>query len=256
MPRFPDKVVIITGASSGRGRATALLLAREGAKVIASGRSEAALDSLCAEIADAGGVAEAVPGDIRDEEIAALLVRRAEERFGGLDLAFNNAGIVGEMGPIEELSLEAWRELVDTNLTAPFLGAKYQLPAMRRRGGGAMLFTSSFVGVGAGMPGMACYAATKAALIGLVQTLAVENGEAGIRVNALIAGGTDTPANTARSPGAGPEVLDFIQRLHALRRIAEPEEIARAAAFLLSDDASFVTGAAVAVDGGASITKT
>jgi NAD(P)-dependent dehydrogenase (short-subunit alcohol dehydrogenase family) len=256
MPRFSDKVVIVTGASSGIGKATGRLLASEGANVIASGRNAAALEALCAEIAAAGGSAEPVPGDICEERVAELLVRRAEERFGGLDMAFNNAGVVGEMGPIEELSLDAWRMLVDTNLTAAFLGAKYQLPALRRRGGGALLFTSSFVGGGAGMPGMAGYAATKAALLGLVQALAVEHGEAGIRVNALVAGGTDTPANTARSPGAGPEVLEFIQRLHALRRIAEPEEIARAAAFLLSDDASFVTGAAVPVDGGASITKT
>lgn len=256
MPRFSDKVVIVTGASSGIGEATARLLASEGANVIASGRNAAALEALCAEIAVAGGSAEPVPGNICEERVAELLVQRAEERFGGLDMAFNNAGVVGEMGPIEELSLDAWRMLVDTNLTAAFLGAKYQLPALRRRGGGALLFTSSFVGVGAGMPGMAGYAATKAALLGLVQALAVEHGEAGIRVNALVAGGTDTPANTARSPEAGPEVLEFIQRLHALRRIAEPEEIARAAAFLLSDDASFVTGAAVPVDGGASITKT
>jgi NAD(P)-dependent dehydrogenase (short-subunit alcohol dehydrogenase family) len=256
MPRFSNKVALVTGASSGIGRATTLLLAAEGARVVASGRNADALDALRAEVEGEGGMVEPVAGDIRDEQIAQLLVRRAEERFGGLDMAFNNAGVVGEMGPIEELPLDAWRTLVDTNLTAAFLGAKHQLPALRRRGGGSLLFTSSFVGVGAGMPGMAAYAATKAALVGLVEALAVENGEAGIRVNALVAGGTDTPANSARSPGAGPEVLEFIERLHALRRIAQPEEIARAAAFLLSDDASFVTGAAVAVDGGASITKT
>jgi NAD(P)-dependent dehydrogenase (short-subunit alcohol dehydrogenase family) len=254
MARFSNKVVLVTGASSGIGEATARLLAAEGAQLVLSGRRADALAELCAQITATGGEAEAVPGDVRDEDIARALVRTAEERFGGLDMAFNNAGIVGAMGPLEDLSLDAWRELVDINVTGAFLGAKHQIPALRRRGGGALLFTSSFVGVGAGLPGMAAYATTKAALVGLVQGLAVELGEAGIRVNALVAGGTDTPANTAR--GAGPEVLEFIQKLHALRRLAEPEEIARAAAFLLSDEASFVTGSAMAVDGGASITKT
>jgi len=254
MARFSNKVVLVTGASSGIGEATARLLAAEGARLVLSGRRTGALATLCAEIAATGGEAEAVPGDVRDEEVAQALVRTAEARFGGLDMAFNNAGIVGDMGPVEDLSLDAWRTLVDTNVTGAFLGAKHQIPALRRRGGGALLFTSSFVGVGAGMPGMAAYAATKAALVGLVQGLAVEHGEAGIRVNALVVGGTDTPANTAR--GAGPEALEFIQKLHALRRIAEPEEIARAAAFLLSEEASFVTGSAMAVDGGASVTKT
>ena len=254
MARFSNKVALVTGASSGIGEATARLLAAEGARLVLSGRRTGALATLCAEIAATGGEAEAVPGDVRDEEVACALVRTAEERFGGLDMAFNNAGIVGDMGPVEDLSLDAWRTLVDTNVTGAFLGARHQIPALRRRGGGALLFTSSFVGVGAGMPGMAAYAATKAALVGLVQGLAVEHGEAGIRVNALVVGGTDTPANTAR--GAGPEALEFIQKLHALRRIAEPEEIARAAAFLLSEEASFVTGSAMAVDGGASVTKT
>ncbi len=254
MPRFSNKIIIVTGASSGIGLATAKLLAAEGARLVLSGRRGDMLAELRAEIAAAGGEAEAVPGDIRDEDIARALVRVAEKRFGGLDAAFNNAGMVGDMGPIEELTLDAWRTLVDTNVTGAFLGAKHQIPALRRRGGGALLFTSSFVGVGAGLPGMAAYAATKAALVGLTQALAVEHGEAGIRVNALVAGGTDTPANTAR--GAGPEVLEFIQKLHALRRLAEPEEIARAAAFLLSDEASFVTGSAMAVDGGASVAKT
>ena len=256
MSRLEGKVAIVTGASSGIGRAAALLFAAEGAAVVATARNVEALEALCAEIGARGEMALAVPGDIRDEETAARLVQAAEERFGGLDIAFNNAGTLGAGGPAAEMSLEEWRETIDTNLTAAFLGARCQIPAMLRRGRGSLIFASSFVGVGAGLPGMAAYAASKAGLIGLAQALAVEHGGNGIRVNALVIGGTDTGMNPARAPEAGPEVLEFVERLHALRRIADPAEVARAALFLASDDASFVTGSAMAIDGGASITKT
>lgn len=247
-----DKVAIVIGASSGIGRATAKLFAEQGARLIVSARRKPELDSLVAEICETGGEAEAVAGDISDEAHARALVEHARERFGGLDIAFNNAGVVGRMGPVTELERKDWEEVLDVNLTAAFLAAKYQIPAMLERGAGALIFTSSFVGHTVGMPGMAAYGASKAGLIGLTQTLAAEYGPRGIRVNALLPGGTDTPAATFKTP----EERAFVEGLHALKRVAKPEEIARAALFLASDAASFVTGAAMLADGGVSINRT
>jgi NAD(P)-dependent dehydrogenase (short-subunit alcohol dehydrogenase family) len=251
-----DKVAIVTGASSGIGRATAKLFAEQGAKVVVAARRKAELDVLVAEITEAGGDAQALPGDVRDEAFAKALVELAVSTYGGLDVAFNNAGIVGAMKPVSDLTLDDWRKTLDTNLTGAFLGAKYQVPAMIERGDGSLIFTSTFVGHTVGMPGMAAYAASKAGLIGLTQVLAAEFGPKGVRVNALLPGGTDTPASITNAPGAGPEVLAFVAGLHALKRIAKPEEIARSALYLASDASSFTTGTALLADGGVSINRT
>lgn len=256
MTTLMNKVAIVTGASSGIGHATAMLFAREGARVVVTARHQASLDALVARIGEAGGQAVAVAGDIRDEDLAKRLVDTAVSRFGGLDIAFNNTGSVGAMGPIAEATLAGWRDTLDTNLTSAFLGAKYQVPAMIERGGGSLIFTSSFVGYTVGMPGMAAYAASKAGLIGLTQTLAVEFGAKGIRANAILPGGTDTPSNVANAPGATPQVRAFVEGLHALKRMAAPEEIARSVLHLASDASSFITGAALLVDGGVSINRT
>jgi NAD(P)-dependent dehydrogenase (short-subunit alcohol dehydrogenase family) len=251
-----EKVAIVTGASSGIGRATARLFAREGARVVVSGRRQAELDALVREIEAMGGHAIAVAGDIKREDLAKTLVETAVDCFGGLDVAFNNAGVVGEMKPITEMSLDEWHETLDTNLTSAFLGAKYQVPAMLARGGGSLIFTSSFVGYTAGLPGMAAYAASKAGQIGLVKALAAEYGAKGIRVNAVLPGGTDTPASITNAPDATPEVLAFVEGMHALKRMASPEEIARSVLHLASDASSFITGTAFLVDGGVSINRT
>jgi NAD(P)-dependent dehydrogenase (short-subunit alcohol dehydrogenase family) len=250
------KVAIVTGASSGIGRATAKLFAQEGARVVVAARRQAELDALVKEIEAGDGQAIAVAGDVKDEAYAKALVDAAVARFGGLDIAFNNAGIVGEMGPVSELSLAAWHDTIDTNLTSAFLGAKYQVPAMLARGGGSLIFTSSFVGYTVGMPGMVAYAASKAGQIGLVKGLAAEFGAKGIRANAILPGGTDTPASITNAPGATPDVLAFVEGLHALKRMATPDELARSVLHLASDASSFITGTAFLVDGGVSICRT
>lgn len=255
MNLLADKIAIVTGASSGIGRATALLFAREGAKLIVTARRLVELDRLVVEVEQAGGEAVAIAGDIKDEAMAKALVDAATDRFGGLDIAFNNAGIVGEMKPVSDFSLAEWRDTLDTNLTSAFLGAKYQVPAMIARGGGSLIFTSSFVGYTVGMPGMTAYAASKAGQIGLVKSLAAEYGAKGIRANAILPGGTDTPASITNAAGAGPEVLAFVEGLHALKRMANPDEIARSVLHLASDASSFVTGIAMLVDGGVSINR-
>jgi NAD(P)-dependent dehydrogenase (short-subunit alcohol dehydrogenase family) len=252
--QLQDRVAIVTGASSGIGRAAARLFAAHGAKVVVTARREHELDTLVDEIERAGGAAVAVPGDIRRGQTAESLVRTAQERFGGLDIAFNNAGAIPERGPVPEISLAGWRDTIETNLTSAFLGAKYQIPAMLARGRGSLIFTSTFVGHTVGFPGMGAYAAAKAGLIGLIQVIAAEFGPRGIRANALLCGGVDTPMGQAVANT--PETLAFVQGLHALKRIAQPEEIAQTALHLASDHSSFITGTALLVDGGVSINRT
>jgi NAD(P)-dependent dehydrogenase (short-subunit alcohol dehydrogenase family) len=249
--RLTDKTFIITGASAGIGAATARLCAREGARLVLGARGAERLHAVQEAIAAAGGTAAALPGDVREEGYAEALVALAEDRFGGLDGAFNNAGAMGELGPVPGMAAANWSEVLEANLTSAFHAAKHQIPALERRGGGALVFTGSFVGYTAGMPGMGAYAAAKAGLVGLTQVLAAEHGPSGIRVNALLPGGTRT-----EMLGDDPDFHAFVRSIHALKRMAEPEEIAQAALFLLSPEASFVTGAAMLADGGTSICKT
>ncbi|KCZ46896.1 MULTISPECIES: SDR family oxidoreductase [unclassified Hyphomonas] len=248
--RLAGKTAIITGASSGIGKAAALRFAEEGAVVILGGRRESELAALADEISLNGGQTSYVVGDVTSPDHFAALSDAAIRTTGRLDIAFNNAGITGDGAPVESMSLANWNSVIVTNLTSAFHAAQAQIPLMRAAGDGALIFTSSFVGHTIGLPGMGAYAASKAGLIGLVQVLAVELGEAGIRANALLPGGTRTGMLSG-----GPEVEAAIAGLHALKRIAEPEEIANAALFLASDEARFITGSAMLVDGGNSICK-
>ena len=248
-----NKVIIVTGASSGIGAAAALLFAAEGANVVLGARREDALRQIEGQINLSGGHAVAIPGDVTDPGFAGRMVKIAEDRYGGLDGAFNNAGVLGSGAMVTDTPSEEWDQVLATNLTASFHAARAQIPALRRRGGGALVFTGSFIGHTATLPGMGPYAAAKAGLVGLVQSIAVETGADGIRANALLPGGTMT--GMAMDAATNPETSAFIAGLHALKRIAEPKEIASAALFLLSDLASFVTGAAMLADGGNSIAK-
>lgn len=249
-----DKTIIVTGASSGIGAAAAQIFAAEGARLVISARRRDRLDDLAARIDPEGTRVALLAGDVAAPGHAEALVALAQARFGGLDGAFNNAGQIGSGARLHETGDDEWQRLIATNLTAGFLAARAQVPALLARGGGALVFTGSFIGHTAVLPGMGSYAASKAGLIGLVQALAVDYGPQGIRANALLPGGTLT--EMAGDAATNPDSAAFISGLHALKRMARPEEIARAALFLLSDHASFVTGTAMLADGGNSICKT
>jgi len=254
MDALANKIALVIGASSGIGYATAKLFAREGAALVVGARRQAELDQLVAEIAAAGGEAVALAGDVREESYAKALVDLATARFGGVDIAFNNVGTLGPIAPSAEVSLEDWTTTVETNLTSAFLGAKYQVPSMIARGGGSLIFTSTFVGHTVAFPGLAAYAASKSGLIGLTQALAVEYAQQGIRVNAILPGGTDTAMY--REMNDTEEARDFIVSLYPMRRLASAEEMARSVLYLASDASSFHTGNALLVDGGVSINRT
>lgn len=250
-----NKVALITGASSGIGYAAAKLFAQEGAKVVVGARRQKELDDLVNEINSTGGKAVSLAGDVKEENFSQALVELSLSSFGGLDIAFNNAGTNGELGiDTPDVALAEWENTLTTNLTSAFLGAKYQLPALLKRGSGSIVFTSSFVGHTIGLPQNAAYAASKAGIVGLTQALAAEYGSRGIRVNALLPGGTNTPMGQAAT--SAPGALDWVKGLHALKRLASPEEIAQSALYLASDASSFTTGIALLVDGGVSINKT
>ena len=256
MTTLSNKVAIITGASSGIGRATAKLFASEGARLVVSGRRQTRWTNSSPKSRRKAAKPSPLDGDVRDEAHARALVAAADETFGGLDIAFNNAGTTGEMAPIADLSTAGWQRH-DRNQPHQRLlrratsgschgGARRRLADLHlqlRRAYGRHAGTSA-------------YAAAKAGLIGLTQILATELGTKGIRVNAILPGGTDTPMSFTNAPGAGPEVLAFVEGLHALKRMAKPEEIARSVLYLASDASSFTTGTAMLVDGGVSINRT
>lgn len=244
-----NKTILITGASSGIGAAAALLFAAQGANLVLGARRQPELQRIADQIAESGGKAICLAGDVTDEAYAKALVELSESHFGGVDGAFNNVGTVGDMVPVPAMTTANWHNVLATNLSSAFFAAKAQLPALLKRGGGSLVFTGTFVGFSnGGLPGMAAYAASKAGLLGLVQSLASDHAAEGIRINAILPGGTKTAL-----AGDDPATHEFIANLHPMKRMATPTEIAEAALFLLSDRASFVTGSALAVDGGMAV---
>ncbi|OMG71268.1 SDR family NAD(P)-dependent oxidoreductase [Burkholderia ubonensis] len=246
--RFAGRTVLITGGGTGMGKAAALRLAREGANVVIAGRRAGEIDAVAQAIAAAGGQALAVPTDVTDAAQVRRLIARAVDTFGGLHMAWNNAGMLGEFAPLHKTALDAFDAVIATNLRGVAACMKVELEAMLAAGiGGAIVNTSSWTAHGA-LPGIAGYAASKAALDALMRAVALEVGEHGIRVNNVSPGVIATPMSEA-ALGDARAMRPFL--LHTpLRRIGQPEDVADAVAWLLSDDARFVTGQSILVDGG------
>ncbi len=244
--RFTGKVVIVTGGASGIGQSAAELFAAEGAHVVVADVQSAAGQAVVAGIRSRGGQAIFVQTDVSDEGAVQRLVERTVEAFGGVDVLFSNAGIGLSKTATETTSAE-WDRLLGINLKGAFLCSKAVIPLMRQRGGGAIVINASANGVLA-EPALAAYCASKGGLIALTRSLALDYAKDNIRVNCINAGYIDTPINTEYF--AAPGAREAAGRLHPLGRIGQPEEVARAALFLASADASFITGAALAVDGG------
>jgi 2,5-dichloro-2,5-cyclohexadiene-1,4-diol dehydrogenase 1 len=242
------RVIIVTGGGSGIGDATARLLASRGASVVVADVEEAAGRRTVEEILALGGVAAFVRTNVADEDDVRAMVGFAVAEFGGLHGAFNNAGRSSSSAPLTNLSLAAWRQVIDVNLTGVFLCMKHEIDYMLGHGGGAIANTSSGAGV-VGFPHAIDYVASKHGVVGLTRAAAADYSNKGIRINAILPGGVDTPMlNSAM--GNDPVVRQAVEQGHPIGRLAQPLELAEAAAWLLSDAASFVTGATFAVDGG------
>jgi NAD(P)-dependent dehydrogenase (short-subunit alcohol dehydrogenase family) len=246
------KVAIITGAASGIGRAAALLFAREGAAVVAADMS-GAVEETVASIEAAGGRAVAVRADAGSEEDVSALVAAAEEGFGGLDIFFANAGVTGNVpGGYFDATPDEWLATMRVNVVGPFLAVKHGGPAIRKRGGGAIICTASVAGLRSGA-GPAPYSASKAAVINLVQTAAQQMAGSGVRVNAICPGLIETGMTRVAYEAARASGKEHrIGALNPMARGGEPEEIASVALFLASSAASYVNGHALVTDGGLS----
>lgn len=239
------KVAIVTGGSSGIGRAIALAFAHAGAKVVVSDLGDTEGERVASEIRDAGGDAIFVHADASNPTDCEALVSRARREFGALHIAVNNAGIGGPSAPVGAYPVDGWERVIAVNLSGVFYGMRWQIPAMLEAGGGAIINMTSIFGQ-VGYANAGAYVAAKHGVVGLTRTAALEYGTRNIRVNAIGPGFIRTPL----IEHLGAEVLDALAAKHALARLGEAHEVAALTLWLASDQASFVTGAYYAVDGG------
>ncbi len=242
--RLKGKIAIITGAGRGIGKATALKFAKEGAKLLIGDVNDSDLETVAKEIADAGGEVVTMNVDVTNRQQVREMVEKAVEVFGKLDILVNNAGITAD-GQLHKLTEEQWDKVIDVNLKGVFNCSQAAINVMREQGNGVILNASSVVGI-YGNFGQTNYAATKWGVIGMTKTWAKEQGRKGIRVNAVAPGFILTPM-TKKMPE---NVLDMMKNKAPLQRLGTPEDVANAYAFLASDEASFITGAVLSVDGG------
>jgi len=240
-------VVLITGALTGIGRATALAFAHEGARIVVSGRRDKEGNAFASELRALGVEAEFLRADVRHEDDVRSLVDQAVARFGRLDVAVNNAGTEGKPGPVTEQSADSYAATFDTNVLGTLLSLKHELRVMQAQGGGSIVNLSSTVGQKAA-PGASVYTASKHAVEGLTKSAALEGAAFGVRVNAVAPGPVET-GMLNRFTGSADRKAGLIAGV-PLKRAGRPEEIAQAIVFLTSDEASFITGQIIGVDGG------
>ncbi|MER6084250.1 glucose 1-dehydrogenase [Streptomyces sp. NPDC001833] len=247
--RFKDKVVIVTGAGAGIGRASARAFAREGATVVAAGARPESIGETVRLVEDDGGTADAVVADVTRPENMERLVRTTVERHGGLHVAHNNAGVFGKPTPVGDLDLAAWQSVLDVNLNGVLLSMQQEIRHMRAHGGGVIVNTASNIGYHGRRPGMAAYAASKAAVSTLTRVAALDHIKDNVRINAVSPGATDT----SMSLRPGETDADRAARLATtvpIARVAATDEIVNAVLWLASDESSFVVGHDLVVDGG------
>src|SRR5580658_4314191 len=246
--KLENKVALITGAGSGLGRATSLLFAREGAKVAAVDINGESAEDTVRRIKSAGGDAIAVRADVSNSEDARGMLDDTVKKFGGLDIIYNNAGIAGEGGFMADVTEDQFDRVIAINLRGVWLGMKYALPQLVKRGGGVVISTASAAGL-VGLRGATAYCAAKAGVIAMTRVAALEYGRYNIRVNCICPGFIHTEM---ADRGAGPDGISpaFIKRSSVFGRMGEPDEIAHTALFLASDDCKFATGAPFVIDGG------
>lgn len=242
------KVIIVTGGGGGIGKALAELIAREGASVVVTGRNAASVDAVAASITNSGGSCLSLQVDVTKAADCSAMVDAAIKTFGRLDGAFNNAGIDGPLAPAAEYSEAAFDEVISINLKGVWNCMRFQIPAMLASGGGSIVNNASGLSE-VGQFGMVGYCASKAGVLGLTRAAALDYGAQGVRVNALSPGVIETPMMINQMK-AYPELREMLLARHPIGRLGQPEEIAEAAAWMLSDRSKFMLGANISVDGG------